>query len=90
MAELDRLSGWSKIMWYPQETLPAQLIVQPGKVRMVLHWSNPKYGLNGMPVNSEMGYGTIDGFPFPLRPWGLFGGTWPSRLFPASVGTFFC
>ena len=57
-AELVRLSGLSKIMWYPVShvppdlrVFPPQLIVKPEKVRMVHDGSNPKYGLHGVPLN---------------------------------------
>ena len=57
-AELDRLTAMSEITWYPRSCHPpdprictSQLIVKPDKVRVVHDWSNPAYGLNGMPVN---------------------------------------
>ena len=75
VAELYHLSGMSKIPWYPDGNVPADLWVspsrskaKPGEGRMVHDWSDPKYGLTGVLTSPEAGYGVING-PLPLlRP----------------------
>ena len=49
-----------EILWYLENDVPPdlrvchlQLIVKPGEVRILRDWSNPKYGLNGVPYNPD-------------------------------------
>ena len=73
--DVDRLASVGKITWYPEGDVPPDLgvcpsqpIAKPGKVHTVHGWSNPKDGLNGVPLNPDVDYGASDSFPFRLRP----------------------
>ena len=68
-AELDRLHGLRKIIWYEKGDEPPNLgicplsvILKKDKTRVVHDWSNPGYALNKYLENRDVDYGTMDGW----------------------------
>ena len=73
--ELDRLTALSKIHWYEEGCAPSNLcvcpsnvVVKPGRIRVIHDWSHPDCGLNSLLPQPPVAYGSIDSFLSSLKP----------------------
>ena len=78
--EVMKLGEKKKVWWYegkgPGELsiCPSNVVVKPGKVRLVHDWSHPECGLNQILGKKEVQYGTVDGMVEGVREGSWMGG----------------